>query len=129
VVDDERDTVVTLMAILRHEGFETRGVHDGKSALAAIAEFDPDVVIADISMPGMTGWDVAREVRKVGNQERPLLIAVSGIYVKAADRALAQMVGYKHFLPKPCDPRELLSLLAPLAISLRIASSGPGTGL
>jgi DNA-binding response OmpR family regulator len=115
IADDERDTVLMLMAILRDEGHEVRGVHNGKDALAAFVEFDPDVAIIDIAMPGMTGWDVARTVRKLHDGTRPLLIACSGHYTKGSDQALAKMAGFTHCLPKPCDPDELLALLKPLA--------------
>jgi len=83
--------------------------------LAAFVEFDHDVAIIDIAMPGMTGWDVARTVRKLHDGTRPLLIACSGHYTKGSDKALAQLVGFSHCLPKPCDPGELLALLKPLA--------------
>ena len=111
VADDERDTVTTLAALLREEGYEVRSAQNGREAIAVVAEFDPDVAILDIAMPGMTGWDVARAVRK-GDEDRPLLIAISGQYVKGADKALAQMTGFNYYLVKPCDPNVLLTLLA-----------------
>jgi DNA-binding response OmpR family regulator len=111
IVDDERDTVHTLSAILRDEGHDTKGVYAGKDVLAAIREFDPDVAVVDISMPGMTGWDVAREVRAEFPGERPMLIAISGHYTQGADRILTQMSGFKYFLAKPCDPNVLTTLL------------------
>jgi DNA-binding response OmpR family regulator len=114
VADDERDTVETLAAILRDEGYELRLAYDGPGAVKGIQDFDPDVAILDIAMPGMTGWDVARAVRK-NNGHRPLLIAISGEYTKGADKALAQIAGFKHYLLKPCDPNALLALIAPIA--------------
>jgi len=114
VADDERDTVLMLTAILRDEGYETEGVYNGRDALAATSGFDPDVVVVDIVMPGMSGWEVARAVREETSAERPLLIAISGQYTKASDRFLAESVGFNHFLQKPCDPGELLALLKPL---------------
>jgi len=117
VVDDDRDTVLTLMAILRGAGYETKGVYSGKDALAVIRDFDPDVIVADIAMPNMTGWDVAREMRKQFPGDRPQLIAISGQYNQGADKILAQMTGFKYYLSKPCDPNVLLALLATLASS------------
>lgn len=116
VVDDNRDQVLTLMALLREEGYETRGAYNGKDALAAFGEFDPDVVLADIGMPGMTGWDLARQVRPHPGGQRPVLIAMSGQYQKSADKLLAQMAGFKHYLMKPCDPNELFALLKALPL-------------
>jgi len=115
VADDETDTVMTLAALLRHEGYEVRSAYNGRDAMAAIGEFDPDVAILDIAMPGMTGWDVARVVRTRDDSDRPLLIAISGQYTKGADKVLAQITGFNYYLMKPCDPNALLALLSPLA--------------
>lgn len=110
LVDDDRDTVVSLMVVLRDEGFDVRGVHDGREALDAIAEFDPDMVVADIAMPGMSGWEFARNVReKFGF--RPILVAISGAYMKHTDEVICRVVGFSHFLQKPCDPNRLIQLL------------------
>jgi len=114
VVDDNKDQVLTLVAILRDEGYETKGAYSGREALASLNEFDPDAVIADIAMPGMTGWELAKHVRKWGDETRPFMIAISGEYRQAADRTLAQMVGFNHYLTKPCAPDTVLALLQPL---------------
>ena len=118
VVDDEPDTVITLLELLRSEGYEAEGFGSGKAALEKLAAFDPDVIISDIGMPHLTGWDVARVVRKRMGTRRPVLVAISGQYTKGADKLLAQMKGFNYYLVKPCDPNELLSLLGPLAANL-----------
>lgn len=111
VVDDDRDTVLTLMALLREEGHETQGVYNGRDALQAIRDFDADAVILDIAMPQLSGWDTARQVREAVGRARPLLIALSGQYTKSADRVLSQIAGFDYYLTKPCDPNVLLALL------------------
>jgi len=111
VVDDERDTVLTLMALLRDEGHETHGLYKGSDVIAAMKVFDPDVVLVDIAMPDMSGWDVAREVRIHCGESRPLLIAISGLYKQAADHILGKLAGFNYYLAKPYDPSRLLSLL------------------
>src|SRR3954468_18543315 len=112
VVDDEPDTVMTLLALLRDEGYNADGFASGKAALEAVRKLDPDVIISDIAMPAPNGWDLAREVRRLkGDGPRPLMIAISGIYVKSADRILAQMAGFNYFLAKPCDPQVLMALV------------------
>jgi CheY-like chemotaxis protein len=116
VADDERDQVTTLAAILNDEGHDVREVYRGTEVLRMIADFDPDVALVDIGMPGMTGYDVAREVREHYGKERPLLIAVTG-WRKSSDRILAQLAGFDHHLPKPFESRQLLELLEPLASS------------
>ena len=111
VADDERDTVLTLMALLREEGHETRGVYKGTEVMSAMDTFDPDAVLLDISMPGMSGWEVARTIRAAHGDERPLLIAISGVYKLAADQILGKIAGFNHYLAKPYDPSVLLTLL------------------
>jgi two-component system CheB/CheR fusion protein len=111
VADDEHDTVLTLIELLREEGHEAHGVHDGAAVLPALREFDPDVVLLDIAMPGMTGWDVARKIRQVCGQDRPLLIAISGVYKQSADQILGKLAGFNYYLAKPYDPSVLMTLL------------------
>jgi DNA-binding response OmpR family regulator len=112
VIDDEPDTVMMLLALLRSEGYETKGYSSGREALKNLEEFDPDVVICDVAMPSVNGWDVAREVRRVRGQERPLLVAISGHYTSAPDQILGKAAGFDHYLIKPCDPKALIDLLA-----------------
>jgi len=112
VVDDEPDTVMTLLALLRDEGHDAEGFASGQKGLEAIGQINPDVVISDISMPPPNGWDLAREVRRLnGEDPRPLMIAITGRYTKGADRILAQMAGFNYFLTKPCDPQVLMALV------------------
>src|SRR4051812_40157742 len=114
IADDDRDTVVTLATILQDEGHEVREVYRGSEVLRMVRDFDPDVALIDIGMPGMTGYDVAREIRQVFGKERPLLVAVTG-WKQSSDRILAQLAGFDHHLPKPFDPKKLIELIAPLA--------------
>ena len=111
VADDDRDAVLTLTAVLQHEGHEVREVYRGSEVLRVVREFDPDVALIDISMPGMTGYDVAREIRQLFGARRPKLIAITG-WKKTSDRLLAQMAGFDHHLAKPFETDALLALLA-----------------
>jgi len=114
VADDERDTVLTLMMILRDEGHDVRGVHSGTGVLQLMRDFDPDVVLLDIALPEKSGYEVAEEIRKREKGARPLLIGISGKYRQGSDRILAQLTGFDHYLVKPFAPAALLELLAPL---------------
>jgi len=116
VVDDEPDTVLSLVALLRDEGYEAKGVNDGASAVQEVEAFEPDVVIVDIAMPRMSGWNVARELRKAG-QRLPVMIAISGTYSKMADIVVSRAAGFSHFLQKPCDPGFLFNILAAITPS------------
>jgi CheY-like chemotaxis protein len=118
IVDDEPDTVMTLLELLRGEGYKAEGFGSGQAALDSLAAFDPDVIISDIAMPMVNGWDIAKEVRTKMGDKRPVLIAISGRYTKGEDKLLAQLKGFNYYLVKPCDPDTLLNLLGPLAANL-----------
>jgi DNA-binding response OmpR family regulator len=115
VADDDKDTVVTLKAILNDEGHDVVGVCSGREVLREVREFRPDVVILDIAMPEMSGFEIAKELRARFGIVHPMLIAISGIYTKRPDKILAQVAGFDHHLTKPCAPTDILALIAPLA--------------
>jgi CheY-like chemotaxis protein len=80
----------------------------------------PDAVILDISVPGMSGFAAAQELRYTFTEaRRPLLIAISGVWVEPSDRRVAQQVGFDHYLAKPCATEDLLKLLETLKRSER----------
>jgi CheY-like chemotaxis protein len=114
VADDDKDAVLSLSMLLREEGYEVRGVHLGSDVLQAVFNFAPDVVLLDIGMPQMTGYDVARTLRERYGSARPALIAVTGRSGKS-DRQQALAAGFEHHVAKPYEPRALLGLLAQLA--------------
>jgi CheY-like chemotaxis protein len=114
VADDDADTVLSLTALLRDEGYEVRGVHRGAEVLQAIFHFAPDVVLLDIGMPQMSGYDVARTLRERYGSARPTLIAVTG-RTGEADRQQARAAGFEHHVGKPYEPRALLRLIGELA--------------
>jgi DNA-binding response OmpR family regulator len=122
IADDERDQVATLALLLIDEGHEVREVYRGSEVLRLIQDFDPDVALIDIGMPGMSGYDVAREVRKTYGKGRPLLIAVTG-WKQSSDRILAKLAGFDHHLPKPFETSALLKLLEPLVSGATPASN------
>ena len=72
----------------------------------------PDVVILDISMPGMSGYAVARQIRSRRGVAAPLLIAISGKWTRKEDQELGEGVGFDHYVLKPCEPAELIELLS-----------------
>ena len=115
VADDDRDTVNMLSIILRDEGHVVHGVYTGKDVLPAVRTLNPDAVILDIAVPGLSGYAVAQEIRYSYVAARcPLLIAISGMWKEHPDKRVAQQVGFDAHLQKPCDPAELLGLLGPL---------------
>ena len=112
IVDDERDTVITLSALLADEGYQVRGVYKGLDALDSIREFDPHIVLIDLALPDVSGWEVARRIRASYGDERHKLISITGRYKQGSDRVLGQLAGFNYFMEKPCDPQALVALLA-----------------
>jgi len=111
VVDDNRDLVLSLVALLRTEGHGARGLHEADNILEHVRDYDPAVVILDISMPGKSGWEAAKEIRACHPGRRIVLVALTGEHTSGADRASSLMNGFDFHLMKPCDPQVLLTLL------------------
>ena len=111
VVDDERDTVATLMQLLADEGYQVRGVYKGRDALDAMRDFDPQILLIDLALPDISGWEVARRIRARYGDDRHTLISISGRYKQSSDKVLGRISGFTHQLEKPCDPQVLITLL------------------
>ena len=105
---------MTLGAILADEGHIVVEAFSAPQAIREIRKQAPDALIVDINMPGVSGYDVAREVRRIFGNLAPMLIAISGQWTGQTDVMLSKLAGFHYFLEKPCDPKVLLSLLAPL---------------
>jgi DNA-binding response OmpR family regulator len=112
VVDDSKDTIDSLLALFETEGYNAKGIYSASTIITDVRDFDPDVVIMDIAMPGKSGWDAARELHQYRTGKRPMLVALSGQYAKTRDRLVAQLSGFDYYLIKPCDPKVLLKLVA-----------------
>ena len=111
VVDDETASAETLMALLEVKGFEVRIAHDGEGALREAEGFLPDAVLLDIGMPGMSGFEVAQQLRKQAHASVALLVALTG-YGDAGTRSRAAAAGFDSHMTKPADLDRLLAMLA-----------------
>ena len=111
VVDDSVDTANTLKLFLEFAGHDVRSVFDGPAALVASRTYQPDVVLLDLGLPGMDGYDVARQLRRQLEGKSPMLVAVSG-YGQDEDKRRAHEAGFDLHLTKPADPRKLISIIA-----------------
>ena len=114
IAEDDRDLALMWMMLLRDAGHEVHAVYSGRYVMGAVIDVDPDVVVLDIKLPGFSGWEVARMIREKRGNERPVLVGVSGEYKDGADKVLAEIIGFDYYFLKPCDPTELLSVLASL---------------
>jgi len=111
IADDNRDSAETLCALLRLDGHEVRVVHDGPEALTAFGEFRPAVVLLDIGMPGLDGYEVAQRMCGACSWELKL-VAITG-WAQENDRERALAAGFDHHLTKPVDLQRLRALLQP----------------
>lgn len=125
VADDDRDTANMLALVLRDEGHEVQVTLRGDDALEICRLFRPDVVIADVNMPGTSGYALAHELRERHGDLTPLMIAISGVWTNTTDRVLGRAAGFDHYLLKPCDPKEVIRLIEPL-LSGRSQSGASG---
>ena len=121
VVDDDRDSVVTLKTILGEEGHEVWGVYRAGDVKLGVQHFDPDVVLLDIGLPDGSGYAIAHDIRVLCGRTRPMLIALTGLYREGADKSMSKAMGFDHFITKPYDINYLLKLIAPLALKSNAA--------
>jgi len=110
IVDDNVDTARAMAKLLISRGHEVRTAHDGGEAIAAAHAHRPDVMLLDIGLPGMDGYQIAREVRHDESLSEATLIAISG-YAQDHDRRRSREAGFDHHLMKPVDYDRLYSLL------------------
>jgi CheY-like chemotaxis protein len=113
VVDDFVDAADGLAIYLARHGHAVRTAHDGFAALAAAADFAPQVILLDIGLPKLDGYRVAGQIRQQVALQNACLIAVTG-YGQAKDMRAAHDAGFDHFLLKPINPAELLAILESL---------------
>ena len=111
VVEDNADVAETTAAMLALSGHEVRTVHDGVEALSMVEAFAPDVVLLDIGLPRMDGYEVARRLRQLPATRDTLLVALTG-YGQASDRLRGREAGFDEHLLKPVDPAVLNALIA-----------------
>jgi CheY-like chemotaxis protein len=111
VVDDNADSADSLALLFRCWGHEVRVAYNGPEAIADAAVHRPDVVVLDIGMPGMTGYQVARRLREQPVSRQAFLVAVTG-FGQDDDRRRAREAGFDCHLTKPVDPETLRELVA-----------------
>ncbi len=114
VVDDNVDIAESMQRLLSRIGYVVRSAPDGPTALEAVPELMPDVMLLDIGLPGLSGYDVARAVRALPEGKNVELVAMTG-YGQEEDRRHALEAGFTHHLVKPVDMTVLRSLLTTLA--------------
>ncbi|MCW7540606.1 response regulator [Aquabacterium sp. A7-Y] len=125
VVDDNRDSAESLALLLSMGGYVVRVAYDGREGLEAASELRPTVMLLDIGLPQLSGYEVARELGRRGDRP-PLLIAMTA-FCSETDRREAQRAGFHHHLPKPVDLATLQQLLR--SVTPPAATSGSDTDM
>ncbi len=117
VVDDNVDTVTTLAMLVRESGYDVRTAYDGSTVLEAALDYRPNVVLLDIGLPGMNGYEVAKQIRQQPALKNSVLVAMTG-YGQESDRKSSHDAGFDHHLVKPADFPKVLKILATVSESL-----------
>ncbi len=110
VVDDNRDSVSSLQALLELNGNQIRIAHDGLEALSVAEAFRPDVVLLDIGLPNLNGYDTCKRMREQDWGKTPVIVAVTG-WGQPDDRRRSSAAGFDHHLVKPVEYSTLMNLL------------------
>ncbi len=110
VVDDNKDSANSLAVLIQLMGHEAAAAFDGPTALAIATDFKPDLVLLDLTMPGMDGFAVARELRSRQGNAALSIIALTGFGQSDFLRATKE-AGFDSHLTKPAPPAELTKLL------------------
>ncbi len=111
VVDDSLDTAETVAMLLKTRGHDVRIVHDGPSTLQAALDYRPDVVLLDIGLPGLDGFEVAKRLKQHPMLSGIVLVAMTG-YGQESDHQRSQEAGFDHHLVKPVDFGKVQQILA-----------------
>jgi PAS domain S-box-containing protein len=121
VVDDNVDSVEILTILLNLSGHEAHIAHDGLEAMEAAGKFRPDVILLDIGLPKLNGYDVARRIREQPWGKSMVLVALTG-WGQDEDRHRSRQAGFNHHMTKPVDPDVLSKLLSSLPVRPERAS-------
>lgn len=109
VVDDNHDAADSLTALLELDGFDARTVYDGNAAIAAVEAQVPDLIVMDLGMPGMDGYETARAIRQKPGAERILMLALTG-WGQGDARRRTMEAGFDHHLVKPVELEQIVRL-------------------
>jgi CheY-like chemotaxis protein len=110
IADDNRDWADGLAVLLEEQGYAVRTTYDGREAIEAARIFQPDIVVLDIRMPRLTGYEAARVFHRHPQSTRPILIAITA-WAGESGKLRAEMSGFDYYLAKPAEPAEILELL------------------
>ena len=123
VVDDNVDAAETLALLLEASGHDVRTAYDGPTAVEAALDYRPNVVLLDIGLPGLDGFEVAKRLRQQPALESVVLVAMTG-YGQESDRQRSQDAGFDHHLVKPASFGKVQQILATVSDERPDATNG-----
>ncbi|MDQ3273386.1 MAG: ATP-binding protein, partial [Pseudomonadota bacterium] len=124
IADDNEDACATLASLLELLGHSVRQAHDGQAAVEATADFDPQVVLLDIGMPKLNGYEACVQIRAQAGGTGRTIVACTG-WGQADDRRRSHEAGFDQHLVKPVDPTVLFELLAAVVAEETRTPTGP----
>jgi CheY-like chemotaxis protein len=110
IVDDEPHSATALAMLLQAHGHVSHVAHDGQQACESAEDLRPDVILLDLSLPDLSGFDVCRHIRAQAWTTAPFIVAMTG-WAQESDRERTRDAGFDLHLVKPLDPEALLQLL------------------
>lgn len=111
IVDDDLSTRVMYREYLRHSGFRTAEAHNGFQALEKAQELRPDIVLTDLAVPGMDGFEFGRALQQSAATRDIPIVAITGRSEYLTEPRRIRQAGIRHVLMKPCDPEVVLQEL------------------
>ena len=117
IVDDNKDIAHLLSKILNQAGCETKVAYDGSEAIKTFRNFKPETALIDIGLPGINGYQVAKEIKKQYANHNVTLVAITG-YGEEKDILLSKKAGFDYHLTKPINTGELIGLINKNALKL-----------
>ena len=129
LVDDDLELCQMLAEFLQLEGFEVEQAHDGAQALAKVAEQRYAVIILDVMMPNLNGFDTLKQLRQQNNAQGRTPVLMMSARGEEVDRIIGLEIGADDYLPKPCSPRELVARIRAIVrrVELEQHPSGPNS--
>jgi PAS domain S-box-containing protein len=123
IIDDNQDSAASMASLVEILGHSATTLYDGMHAIEAMRDFHPNLVLLDIGLPGMSGYEVAQRIRGCADLDRVKLSAMTG-YGQTEDRLRAEAAGFDDFLVKPVEFEELNGLLERVAAATALSAAG-----
>jgi DNA-binding NarL/FixJ family response regulator len=128
VVDDDRDFRRLVSSVLERAGYATLAASTGEEAVETARTIRPAIVLLDVKLPGVHGYEVCRELKEALGQDLPVFL-ISGVRTEAFDHAAGLLIGADEYLAKPIDPDELLARVRKYASPDHQAAEGNSAAL